>query len=90
MNSIESMEKFFLGGIFTGQELDIVKEKGIDFTVFVFEFHGGFFSDGRNDFVGKVFTRTEKDFKTWVLVEDSMTDGLHKMRFTDPCAAPDE
>ena len=48
MNSIESMEKFFLGGIFTGQELDIVKEKGIDFTVFVFEFHGGFFSEYTN------------------------------------------
>ena len=53
MQGVEGMEKFFLGGFLTSDELDIIDKQDINLTVLLPEGRGGMGSDGIDQVVGK-------------------------------------
>ena len=55
MKGIKSVEEFFLGGFFAGNELDIIDKQNIGSAIFVAEGRSGVSADGVDQVVGKFF-----------------------------------
>ena len=90
MKSVESVEKFFLGGISSCDELDVVHEKVIHLAVFFSEFRGGLASDGGNEFVGEFFAFYVSDHGIGSSSFNFVHDGEEKMGFSKAGIAMDE
>ena len=53
MQGVESMEEFFLGGVFASDELNIIDQEHVHLAIFFAEGRGGFVADGVDQVVGK-------------------------------------
>ena len=87
------MEKFFLCTFFSDDKLDIVNEQNIIISVFFTEFaHCRVISvsDGFDQFVGKFLTGYIQNTAVFVVFQNEMSDGMHKMRLTKTGSAIDK
>ena len=78
---VEGMEKFFLCGDLTRDELNIVDEEHIRVAVFFLELGCGLLFDGANELVCEVFTLDEDDIEFGCLALDLVCDCFHEVSF---------
>lgn len=93
VKAVESMEKFFLGRFLPYNELNVVYKKDVYIPVFFTEFgHCGIISvsDGLDQFVGKFLTCHIENFAVLVMLDDIMSDGMHKMSLAKSCSSVDK
>ena len=53
MQGVKSVEKFFLGGFFSGDKMHIIYNQDVGITVFLAKARGGVVLDGANQFIGE-------------------------------------
>ena len=84
------MEKLFLRGFFTYNELNIVDQKHIDRTVFVPESRHRrriTTTNGLDNFICKLFTGDVDDFFVRIFLQNRVADGVHQVCFAESGAA---
>ena len=84
------MEEFFLRGVMSGDELNIVHHQHVHVAKTVAELGVLVLLDGRNQLVGKVFAADIQKLLIRVILADAMADRVHQMRFAQTHAAVDE
>ena len=92
---VESVEKFFLSGLFFRQKLHVVYYKHVHVAVFVTEIHSflriGFaLADSSYKVAREFFARCVKHVFERVVLFYVVRDGVHDMRFAKPRAAVNE
>ena len=93
VKTIKCMEKFLLCGFFSYNKLNIIDEKNVDISVFFTEFtHCRVISvsDGFDQLVGKFLTGYIQNTAVFVVFQNEMSDGMHKMRLTKTGSAIDK
>ena len=90
VKTVKCMEKFFLSGFFSYNKLNIIDEKNINISVFFTEFaHCRVISvsDGFDQFICKFLTGYIENPAVFVVFQYKMSDGMHKMRFSETGSA---
>src|ERR1700732_3513087 len=84
------MEKFFLGTLFAGQELNIVNEQNICLSITLPETDQLVALDGVDEFVREPLTREVHHFLRLFSFDRLLADRLHQVSLSQPDAAVDE
>ena len=84
------MEKFFLRGVLTGNELDIVHQEKIRVPVLVTEFHHTALFQGSDQLGGELVTFGINDMEIGMLLLDDIGDGIKQMGLTQTAFSVDK
>ena len=76
------MEEFFLGGFFTGNELNIVDEEQISFPVLIAKFNIFTAADGGNQLVGKLVAFDIDNVGFGVRLANTVGNGVQQVGLT--------
>ena len=90
MKTVKCVEKFFLSGFFSYNKLNIIDEKNINISVFFTEFahcRVVSVSDGFDQFICEFLTGYIENPAVFVVFQYKMSDGMHKMRFSETGSA---
>ena len=90
VETVKCMEKFFLCGFFSYNKLNIIDEKNVNIPVFFTEFaHCRIISvsDGFDQFICEFLTGYIENPAVFVVFQYKMSDGMHKMRFSETGSA---
>src|SRR6056300_93640 len=82
MQSIERVEKSFLGGVFSLKELNVVNQKDVDFSISSLEFRSPVVGDGVNKVVSELLRRDIANTNAFVEALGIMSNGVEKVRFS--------
>ena len=81
VEGVEGVEKFLLGGVLAGDELDVVHQKQVGVAVFVAEFEVFTAADGLDKLVGELLAPDVDDVVFRVLLLDAVGDGVEQVGF---------
>ena len=83
MQGVEGVEKFHLGRILAGDELDIVDEEHIRAAVFFPEGGVGVRSDRLDELVHELLALDVDDLHGRIPFDGAVGDGVHEVRFPE-------
>ncbi|MNS87957.1 hypothetical protein D3C72_1219150 [compost metagenome] len=84
------MEEFLLGGLFAGEELDVVDEQQIDGAITILEVHRLVVADGVDQLVGELLRAQIRDLGAGVVRQDVVGHRMHEVGLAQAHAAVDE
>lgn len=84
------MEEFFLGALFSADEVDVVDHEDVHFAVFGAELLGGLVHDALDQLIGELLRGNVADVGAWRFGEEFLSDGLHEVGFSQAGAAVEE
>ena len=90
MQLVEGVEKFLLGALPAGDELDIVHHEDIHPADLLPELIGLVALDGADELIGEALAGHVKNLPGGILLMHKMADGLHQMGFAQPHAPIDK
>ena len=90
MEGIERIEKFFLCRDFAADELDVVDHQDVDRAVALAECIWSSLLNSVNEFVCKLLTGNIKHAAIRMVLQSTVADSVHEMRFSKTDAPIDE
>ncbi len=88
VQGVEGVEELFLGGLFAGDELDVIDEQDVDAAIFVAEGLRGVAADGVDQVVGKLLGGDIQHLQT--ALRALVTNGMQQVGLAQPDAAVQE
>ncbi len=90
IEGIEGMEEDFLESFLAGEEVDVINQQDIDVSEVLPEFRKGFTVQGVDIEVAEFFAEEIFDFGAFVILADSLSDGLQQVCFSQAGGAVNE
>ncbi len=90
VQSVEGVEKLFLRGFLSLQEVHVIDQQEITLAETPAKLVGGTSLNGVDVLVGKLFRAHVENSQRRISLQKFMRDGLHEVSLPDPCCAVDK